>query len=134
MEFNSDANLVEILFSWARISPEMAREAREIAIRIIEKLGLVGLLAVEIFATRDGKLLVNELAPRPHNSGHHTIEAFVTSHYEQHLHAILTLPLAITPLRSAAVMVTLLDALVYKTGSTHVGTPAHHATTLLPHH
>src|SRR3546814_11252072 len=83
MEFKSDANLVEILFSPARISPEMAREAREIAIRIIEKLGLVGLLAVEIFATRDGKLLVNELAPRPHNSGHHPIEDCVTSPYAQ---------------------------------------------------
>src|SRR3546814_10739973 len=88
----------------------MAREAREIAIRIIEKLGLVGLLAVEIFATRDGKLLVNELAPRPHNSGHHTIEACVTSQYEQHLRAILHLPLGSTRLRSAAVLVNLLGA------------------------
>lgn len=110
MEFNSEANLVEMLFSPAAISEEMAREAREIAVRVIEKLGLVGLLAVEMFATRDGKLLVNELAPRPHNSGHHTIEACETSQYEQHLRAILNLPLGSTRLRSKAVMVNLLGA------------------------
>src|SRR3546814_5063053 len=98
----------------------MAREAREIAIRIIEKLGLVGLLAVEIFATRDGKLLVNELAPRPHNSGHHTIEACVTSQYEQHLRATLNLPLGSTRLRSAAVMVNPI-------GKANVRTPVTHA-------
>lgn len=110
MEFNTDANLVEMLFSPASISDEMAREAREIAVKVIEKLDLVGLLAVEMFATPDGKLWVNELAPRPHNSGHHTIEACVTSQYEQHLRAILNLPLGSTALCSKAVMVNLLGA------------------------
>lgn len=110
MEFNTDANLVEMLFSPASIPAEMAREAREIAVKVIEKLDLVGLLAVEMFATPDGKLWVNELAPRPHNSGHHTIEACVTSQYEQHLRAVLNLPLGSTALCSKAVMVNLLGA------------------------
>lgn len=123
MEFNPDANLVEMLFSPASISPEMARDAREIAVKVIEKLGLVGLLAVEIFATRDGKLLVNELAPRPHNSGHHTIEACVTSQYEQHLRAILNLPLGSTRLRSNAVMVNLLGAAGYTGDARYQGFP-----------
>lgn len=110
MEFNPRANLVEMLFSPAAIAPEMDREAREIAVKIIESLDLVGLLAVEMFATRDGRLLVNELAPRPHNSGHHTIEACVTSQYEQHLRAILNLPLGSTRLLSNAVMINLLGS------------------------
>ncbi|QEC53637.1 5-(carboxyamino)imidazole ribonucleotide synthase [Anseongella ginsenosidimutans] len=123
MEFNPEANLVEMLFSPALISPEMAREAREIAVKVIEKLNLVGLLAVEIFATRDGKLLVNELAPRPHNSGHHTIEACVTSQYEQHLRAILNLPLGSTRLHSNAVMVNLLGAPGYTGDARYEGFP-----------
>lgn len=123
MEFNPEANLVETLFSPAAISDEMARQAREIAVKVIEKLNLVGLLAVEIFATRDGKLLVNELAPRPHNSGHHTIEACVTSQYEQHLRAILDLPLGSTGLRSKAVMVNLLGAAGYTGDARYQGFP-----------
>ena len=92
-EFNAEANLVEFQFSPADISQEIASKAQEIAREIISKLDLVGLLAVEFFLTEEGELLVNEIAPRPHNSGHHTIECCYTSQFEQHLRAILNLPL-----------------------------------------
>src|SRR3546814_12464905 len=82
----------------------------QIVLPFIEELGWLARLAVERFATRDGKLLVNELAPRPHNRGHHTIGACVTSQYEQHLRAILNLPLGSTRLRSADVMMNLIGA------------------------
>src|SRR3546814_15841542 len=93
----------------------------QIVLPFIEELGWLARLAVERFATRDGKLLVNELAPRPHNRGHHTIEACVTSQYEQHLRAILNLPLGRTRLRSAAVMVNLLGAPGYTGDARYTG-------------
>ncbi|MFM9421807.1 MAG: hypothetical protein RIR06_268, partial [Bacteroidota bacterium] len=108
MEFNSEANLVEFIFSPANVSVEVAHEAAEIAKNIVEQLDHVGLLAVELFLTETGQLLVNEVAPRPHNSGHHTIEACYTSQYAQHMRAILNLPLGDTALRSAGVMINLL--------------------------
>jgi 5-(carboxyamino)imidazole ribonucleotide synthase len=108
MEFNSEANLVEFIFSPANVSVEVAQEAAEIAKKIVEQLDHVGLLAVELFLTKTGQLLVNEVAPRPHNSGHHTIEACYTSQYAQHMRAILNLPLGDTALRSAGVMINLL--------------------------
>ena len=108
MEFNSEANLVEFIFSPANVSVEVAHEAAEIAKNIVEQLDHVGLLAVELFLTEMGQLLVNEVAPRPHNSGHHTIEACYTSQYAQHMRAILNLPLGDTALRSAGVMINLL--------------------------
>ncbi|MFM7644507.1 MAG: 5-(carboxyamino)imidazole ribonucleotide synthase [Sphingomonadales bacterium] len=107
-EFNPEANLVEFLFSPAAISPEIEMQAQAIAIDIIEKLDMVGLLAVEFFLTKDGELLVNEIAPRPHNSGHHTIEIARCSQFEQHLRAILNLPLANTDLHSAGAMLNLI--------------------------
>lgn len=107
-EFNPEANLVEFLFSPAAISPEIETQAQAIAIDIIEKLDMVGLLAVEFFLTKDGELLVNEIAPRPHNSGHHTIEIARCSQFEQHLRAILNLPLANTDLHSAGAMLNLI--------------------------
>jgi len=107
-EFNPEANLVEFLFSPAAISPEIETQAQAIAIDIIEKLDMVGLLAVEFFLTKDGELLVNEIAPRPHNSGHHTIEIARCSQFEQHLRAILNLPLASTDLHSAGAMLNLI--------------------------
>jgi 5-(carboxyamino)imidazole ribonucleotide synthase len=107
-EFNPEANLVEFLFSPANIKKNVEKEALNIASEIAEKLGIVGLLAVELFLTKDGKVLVNEIAPRPHNSGHHTIEANVTSQFEQHLRAILNLPLGDTSIVKAGVMVNLL--------------------------
>jgi 5-(carboxyamino)imidazole ribonucleotide synthase len=86
----------------------LQRLAIEIATRVIESFDMVGILAVEMFLTKDGQILVNEVAPRPHNSGHHTIKANYTSQYEQHLRAILNLPLGNTDIQSAAVMLNLL--------------------------
>jgi 5-(carboxyamino)imidazole ribonucleotide synthase len=110
MEFNPEANLVEFLFSPAQVDHAIEQEAQEIARKIVEAADFVGLLAVELFLTKEGTLLVNEMAPRPHNSGHHTIEACTTSQYEQHLRAILSLPLGNTNLIQPAVMVNLLGA------------------------
>jgi len=97
-EFNSEANLVEFQFSPAAISKEIEAKAQEIAKHVISTLDMVGLLAVEFFLTKSGELLVNEIAPRPHNSGHHTIECCYTSQFAQHLRAILNLPLGDTRL------------------------------------
>ncbi|HRI42187.1 MAG TPA: 5-(carboxyamino)imidazole ribonucleotide synthase [Bacteroidia bacterium] len=108
MDFNKEANLVEFLFSPSSLSPAIAAEAERIARQVAEALEMVGVLAVEMFLTTTGELLVNELAPRPHNSGHHTIEANQTSQYEQHLRAILGLPLGDTSIIQPAVMVNLL--------------------------
>ncbi|MFM7770616.1 MAG: 5-(carboxyamino)imidazole ribonucleotide synthase, partial [Bacteroidota bacterium] len=121
MEFNSEANLVEFIFSPANVSIETASEATEIAKRLVEKLDHVGLLAVELFLTKEGHLLVNEVAPRPHNSGHHTIEACYTSQYGQHLRAILNLPLGDTALRSAGVMINLLGEKGYSGKAVYAG-------------
>jgi 5-(carboxyamino)imidazole ribonucleotide synthase len=107
-EFNSEANLVEFLFSPANIKKSIDKQANEIAVKIAEKLNIVGILAVELFVTKDGKVLVNEVAPRPHNSGHQTIEGNITSQFEQHLRAILNLPLGDTSIIKPAVMVNLL--------------------------
>ncbi len=108
MEFHPTANLVEYLFSPSSLSLELEAQAKEIALRVAAGLDLVGILAVEMFVTRAGEILVNESAPRPHNSGHHTIESNYTSQYEQHIRAILDLPLGSVRPRSAAVMVNLL--------------------------
>ena len=109
-EFNPEANLVELLFSPASISGKIEEEAQSLAKALIEKSNLVGILAVELFLTEDDKLLINEIAPRPHNSGHHTIECNVTSQFEQHLRAILNLPLGNTRSFQAGAMVNLLGA------------------------
>jgi 5-(carboxyamino)imidazole ribonucleotide synthase len=106
-EFNPEANLVEFLFSPADVSPEIELKAKEIASQLIEKLNMVGLLAVELFLTKSNGLLVNEIAPRPHNSGHHTIECCTTSQFSQHLRAILNLPLGDTSLIQAGAMINL---------------------------
>lgn len=108
LDFNPEANLVEYLFAPARINGLVAAEATEIAKKVASKLKIVGLLAVELFLTKKGKILVNEIAPRPHNSGHQTIEANYTSQYMQHLRAILNLPLGSTKAKTASVMVNLL--------------------------
>lgn len=108
LDFNPEANLVEYLFAPARINGLIAAEAIEIATKVASKLKIVGLLAVELFLTKKGKILVNEIAPRPHNSGHQTIEANYTSQYMQHLRAILNLPLGSTKAKTASVMVNLL--------------------------
>ncbi|HAA19658.1 MAG TPA: 5-(carboxyamino)imidazole ribonucleotide synthase [Cytophagales bacterium] len=108
MVFHPTANLVEFLFSPARISVEVANEAERIACDVIEKLDLVGLLAVEMFVTKDGKVLVNEVAPRTHNSGHQTIEGNDTSQFEQHIRAILNWPLGSTAGDALSAMVNVL--------------------------
>lgn len=108
MVFHPIQNLVEYLFAPADLSEEILTTADTIAKTIIRKINLVGLLAVEMFVTREGKVLVNEIAPRPHNSGHQTIEANCTSQYEQHLRAILNFPLGDTSLIVPSAMVNLL--------------------------
>ncbi|RMF30598.1 MAG: 5-(carboxyamino)imidazole ribonucleotide synthase [Bacteroidetes bacterium] len=110
MVFHPTANLVEFLACPARIPEEVERRAEELALKTIQAFGLCGLLAVEMFWTRDDELLINEVAPRPHNSGHHTLDACITSQFEQHLRAILDLPLGSTRLKCPAVMVNLLGA------------------------
>ena len=108
LSYHPEQNLVEFLFAPAQISREVEKKAYNLAEDVIEKLDMVGLLAVEMFLTKDGNLLVNEVAPRTHNSGHHTIEANRTSQFEQHLRAILSMPLGSTELVSPAAMVNLL--------------------------
>lgn len=108
MSFHPTANLVEFLAAPARISAALSEQARELAVQTIEAFDLCGLLAVEMFVDPEGNILVNEVAPRPHNSGHHTIEACVTSQYQQHLRAILDLPLGDTTLRQPGVMINVL--------------------------
>lgn len=106
-EFN-EANLVAYLFSPADISQESEAKARKIALDVITALDMIGILAVELFLTADGEILVNEIAPRPHNSGHHTIECNETSQFEQHLRAVLNLPLGNTEATRAGAMLNLL--------------------------
>ena len=106
--FHPVANLVEFLFSPAEISEDINTKAIDVAQSVIKKLDMVGILAVEMFVTREGEILVNEIAPRPHNSGHHTIEANFISQFEQHLRSVMNMPLGDTGIRSAAAMVNLL--------------------------
>lgn len=93
MIFHPEKNLVEYLFAPASLPGNVLQEADRIARKVIKSLNMTGLLAVEMFVTKNGEVLVNEVAPRPHNSGHQTIEANITSQYEQHLRAIYNLPL-----------------------------------------
>lgn len=108
MHFHPTANLVEYLFSPSTLCIEQQNKATIIAANIAEKLDVIGLLAVEMFIDCNGEILVNEVAPRPHNSGHHTIEACLTSQFEMHLRAILDLPLSGTQQILPAVMMNLL--------------------------
>ncbi len=110
MEFNPDANLVEFLISPSSLPLAVQQEADRLAIQIANSLKITGLLAVELFLTKDGHLLVNELAPRPHNSGHQSIEGNSTSQFAQHLRAIFGLPLGDTRCIGNAVMVNLLGS------------------------
>jgi 5-(carboxyamino)imidazole ribonucleotide synthase len=107
MEFHPEANQVEYVLCPARIEDKVAQKAREIALKVSEAFNHVGLLAVEMFQTNNDEILVNEVAPRPHNSGHHTIEASYTSQFENHLRAILNLPLGNTSSKVAGIMVNL---------------------------
>jgi 5-(carboxyamino)imidazole ribonucleotide synthase len=108
MVFHPVHNLVEFLFAPAQIDESINQEAKKIAQTVAEKLGIVGLLAVEMFVTKTGQVLINEVAPRPHNSGHHTLRANHVSQFEQHLRAVLNLPLGVTHAHSQAAMLNLL--------------------------
>lgn len=108
MVFHPEYNLVDYLLSPARLNDDIEDKASEIAKKVIDKLDMVGILAVEMFVTKEGDILVNEVAPRPHNSGHQTINASYTSQYEQHLRAILNLPLGSTFTKKPSAMVNLL--------------------------
>jgi len=110
MEFHPEANQVEYVICPARIDDKVAQKARDLALKVSEKFQHVGLLAVEMFQTQDDEILINEVAPRPHNSGHYSIEASYTSQFEQHLRAILNLPLGNTDSKVAGVMVNLVGA------------------------
>ncbi|MGB6269682.1 MAG: 5-(carboxyamino)imidazole ribonucleotide synthase [Olleya sp.] len=110
MEFHPEANQVEYVICPARISPEVAKKAQEVALKTSEAYNHIGLLAVELFQTEDDQILINEVAPRPHNSGHQTIEASYTSQFEQHIRAILGLPLGSTDNKVGGIMVNLVGA------------------------
>lgn len=114
MEFNPEANLVEFLISPSNLDADILKRADELAIKIAEDLKIVGILAVELFLTSNGEILVNEIAPRPHNSGHQSIEGNYTSQYEQLLRAIFNLPLGDTHSLGNAVMINLLGEKGYE--------------------
>ncbi|AZJ36794.1 5-(carboxyamino)imidazole ribonucleotide synthase [Tenacibaculum singaporense] len=110
MEFHPEANQVEYVICPARIEDAVAEKAREVALKVADAFDFVGLLAVEMFQTENDEILVNEAAPRTHNSGHYSIEASYTSQFEQHLRSILNLPLGNTESKVAGIMVNLVGA------------------------
>ena len=110
MEFHPEANQVEYVICPARIDDNIAKKAREIALKVADAFDFVGLLAVEMFQTEEDEILVNEVAPRTHNSGHYSIEASNTNQFEQHLRSILNLPLGNTDSKVAGIMVNLVGA------------------------
>ncbi|WP_443632859.1 5-(carboxyamino)imidazole ribonucleotide synthase [Candidatus Marifrigoribacter sp. Uisw_064] len=110
MEFHPEANQVEYVICPARIDETIAEKARNVAKNVSEAFQHVGLLAVEMFQTVDDEIIINEVAPRPHNSGHYSIEASYTNQFEQHLRAILNLPLGKTDSKLAGIMVNLVGA------------------------
>lgn len=120
-EFSEELNLVEFLFAPASVTKEVEEKAKDLAIEIITKLDMVGILAVEYFLLENGDLLVNEIAPRPHNSGHHTIECNYTSQFEQHMRAILNLPLGSTDIILPGVMINLLGEAGYEGNAIYEG-------------
>jgi 5-(carboxyamino)imidazole ribonucleotide synthase len=121
MEFNPEANLVEFLIAPSTLPFEIHEEAERIAKRIANCLNIVGLLAVEMFLDKNGKILVNELAPRPHNSGHQTIEGNVVSQFEQHLRAIFNQPLGDTACLNNAIMINVLGEAGYEGPAVYQG-------------
>lgn len=121
MEFNPEANLVEFLIAPSTLPFEIHEQAEQIAKDIAAKLKIVGLLAVELFLDKHGRILVNELAPRPHNSGHQTIEGNVVSQFEQHLRAIFDQPLGETDCLNNAIMINLLGEPGYEGPAVYQG-------------
>lgn len=121
MVFHPEHNLVEYLFAPAQLPGHILQAADEVARKVVKQLNMVGILAVEMFVTREGEILVNEIAPRPHNSGHQTIEANTTSQYEQHLRAIIGLPLGDTSILIPSAMVNLLGEPGYSGSAKYEG-------------
>lgn len=121
MVFHPVANMVEFLASPAQIAPEIEQKAQEIAQKVIESFEMVGILAVEMFLTKDGEILVNEAAPRPHNSGHQTIEGNYCSQYEMHFRSITDLPLGNTDIVQPSVMVNILGDPAYSGPAVYEG-------------
>jgi len=121
MVFHPEHNLVEYLFAPAEICSDIDKKAQDVAKETAEAFKIVGLLAVELFLTPDGVVLINEVAPRPHNSGHHTIRANATSQYEQHWRAILDLPLGSTHTYGPSAMVNLLGEDGYEGAAVYEG-------------
>ena len=115
MEFNPDSNQVEFVISPANISENINRNAKKIAYELAKKINLIGLLAVEMFLTNDDKILINEIAPRPHNSGHFSIDACPTSQFKQHINSIMNFELGETSHQNCAVMLNLVG------GNSHTG-------------
>ena len=113
MDFHPTANQVEYVVCPAAIPEHLAKKAKEIALRVATQLQITGLLAVELFLDKEQNILVNEVAPRPHNSGHYSIEASYTNQFEQHLRAILGLPLGNTDSKAIGIMVNLVGAEPY---------------------
>jgi 5-(carboxyamino)imidazole ribonucleotide synthase len=114
MEFNQEANLVEFLISPSSLDFEILQKADQLAVKIAEDLKIIGILAVEMFLTKEGNILVNEIAPRPHNSGHQSIEGNTTSQYEQLIRALFNLPPGDTKAISNSVMINLLGEKGYE--------------------
>jgi len=108
MVFNKEKHILDYQLCPAGVNENIGRQASDLAIKVAKAMDLVGIVAVEMFITADDKVIVNELAPRPHNSGHHSIEACVTSQYEQLLRAILGLPLGDTSISAPSVMVNII--------------------------
>ncbi len=108
MVFNPEGNLVDLLICPAEISEHILEKAKQIALDTIKSFNISGLLAVEMFLDKNGEIWINEVAPRPHNSGHHTIESTQTSQFEQHIRAVLNLPLGETHIISPSVMLNLI--------------------------
>jgi 5-(carboxyamino)imidazole ribonucleotide synthase len=108
MAFNPDHNICDTVIAPARVDEKTAARAREIAVSVVEALDGVGIFGVELFLDKKGRVLINEVAPRPHNSGHYTMEACVTCQFEQHVRAIAGLPLGDTSLLRPAVMMNIL--------------------------
>ncbi len=108
MIFDNDNNILDYLISPARISKEISEKAKQLAFNIVSILDGVGIFAVEMFLTTNGDILINEIAPRVHNSGHHTIESCFTNQFQQHIRAIFNLPLGSTYQHSPAVMINIL--------------------------
>ena len=113
MEFDPTTNMCDITVCPAKVSKEVEEKAKEIATKVIEALDGYGIFGVEMFLTKDGEILINEVAPRPHNSGHYTIEGCYTSQYEQYLRAIMNLPLGATDYIKPNVMINLFGEVGY---------------------